>query len=83
MQCRLDSSLFLISFPCTKAWKAQQPDANRENVEKMLELIKNGTMSPTISKVFPLADCVLAFDMIMNRKAIGKIVISVHGQSRL
>ena len=50
---------------------------NKKNVVEMLRLIKEKKMSPTVSKIFPLSKCVEAFDMIMHRKAVGKIVVQV------
>ena len=64
------------------AWKMKDGNVqNKKNVLEMLRLIKAKKMSPTVSKIFPLSQCVEAFDMIMNRKAIGKIVVQVSSTS--
>ena len=66
------------------AWKMRDGNVqNKKNVLEMLRLIQEKKMSPTVSKIFPLSQCVEAFRMIMERKAIGKIVVQVNGNSPL
>lgn len=66
------------------AWKMRDGNVqNKKNVQEMLRLIKEKKMAPTISKIFPLERCIDAFDMIMHRKAVGKICISMQGPGKL
>lgn len=58
------------------AWKARDGNVgNRKNLEHMMNLIEEGKLSPTISRVYPLDAAVEACTDMMSRKVIGKICI--------
>ena len=57
-------------------WKAlDQNVGNRKNIGVMMEWIKEGKLTPYVSKIYPIAEYLKACDDLMNRRAIGKIVL--------
>lgn len=51
------------------------PQAQRRNMEQVLQWCAQGRLQPHIQQVFPLKDTVRALKLIDSRKAIGKIVV--------
>jgi NADPH2:quinone reductase len=54
---------------------AREPERHRENQRQLQAWIAGGTISPYISATYPLAEVAQALRAIMDRKAIGKIVL--------
>jgi NADPH2:quinone reductase len=57
-------------------WKATVGgEINRHNITKMMEWVRDGKLTPVITKSYPLANYLDACDDLMTRKVIGKIVL--------
>lgn len=66
------------------AWKVRDGnEGNRKNVDEMLALVAAGKLKPLISKTYRLDQYAEAFDAMMTRKVVGKIVIRVGDDSKL
>ncbi|MFN3517216.1 MAG: NADPH:quinone oxidoreductase family protein [Novosphingobium sp.] len=59
------------------AWVAREPAANAAHIAKLFELLKDGKIRPRISATFPLARGGEAITMLAERKAIGKVVVTM------
>ena len=54
--------------------KGQQ--AYRQDVQEMFELLQEGKLRPHISARYPLAQGAQAINDMMNRKVMGKVIIT-------
>lgn len=59
------------------AWVAREPAANAAHIATLFDLLKAGKIKPEISATFPLARGGEAIQMLADRKAIGKIVVTM------
>ena len=59
------------------AWVAREPAANAAHIATLFELLKAGKINPKISATFPLARGGEAITMLAERKAIGKVVVTM------
>jgi len=59
------------------AWQNQFPDAARQNNQELLDLYVAGKIKPYVSAHFPLADGARAIAQLADRKALGKVVVTV------
>ncbi|HEX4846586.1 MAG TPA: zinc-binding dehydrogenase, partial [Novosphingobium sp.] len=59
------------------AWVAREPAANAAHIAKLFDLLKDGKIKPKISATFPLARGGEAITMLAERKAIGKVVVTM------
>ncbi|MBO6770137.1 MULTISPECIES: NADPH:quinone oxidoreductase family protein [unclassified Thalassospira] len=57
------------------AYLAQNPDIARQGMGELLDLLRDGRITPMISATYPLDDAMVALDAIRNRTATGKLVI--------
>ena len=55
------------------------PEKNREMIEKMLDMIQNGQLKPLV-KSYPLKEWKLAFEDMIERRSVGKVVIDFTDQ---
>lgn len=60
-------------------WVAKNPEKHRANVAEFLQLFSEGKIRPRISASYPLADFVKAYDDIAERRAMGKVVLTMDG----
>lgn len=58
-------------------WKARNPQANRRNIEEVLELVRSGRLRPLVSQTYPVGKFREAFEAMMTRKVLGKINIQI------
>ncbi|MEX2520027.1 MAG: NADPH:quinone oxidoreductase family protein [Paracoccaceae bacterium] len=58
-------------------WIARNPEKHRANVAEFLQLFSDGKIRPRISASYPLADFVKAYDDIAERRAMGKVVLTM------
>jgi NADPH2:quinone reductase len=61
------------------AFAAREPELNRQNFEKLFEWHARGKLKPFISHRFPLERGAEALRAIIDRKVIGKAVVTVGG----
>jgi len=59
------------------AWAQREPALARENVAELFRLYATGKLHPLISQRFELADFKEAFAMLTERRAIGKLVLTI------
>jgi NADPH2:quinone reductase len=60
------------------AWTARDPAVSAANFEEILALFSAGKIRPLIGREYPLTDYAAAMRCLMNREAIGKVVVKVR-----
>ncbi len=60
------------------AWAHRNPVTNAENMATLFQWYRDGKLRPHISRHFDLAAAGAALDAVMNRRALGKIVLRVE-----
>ncbi|MGB0342571.1 MAG: NADPH:quinone oxidoreductase family protein [Parvibaculales bacterium] len=58
------------------AFTARNPEANRQNLNELMEMYANGQIRPHISGTFPLEDAASALKMMADRKVKGKVILT-------
>ena len=58
------------------AWADREPANNQNNMRSLLDLYSNGRIRPHVSRSYPLADGAAAIRWLLDRKALGKIVLT-------
>lgn len=61
------------------AWIQRNPAAHRQNTAEFLQWFAEGKINPRISGSYPLEDFVKAYDEIAERRAMGKVVLTMGG----
>ena len=61
------------------AFAARDPAANRAHIERLLDLCREGRITPRVTEVFPLERGGEAIARLGQRSAIGKLVVRVAG----
>lgn len=59
------------------AFTQREPDAHRENTRELLTHVAEGRLKPHISQTFPLAEAGEALAVLAERKAMGKVIVTV------
>ena len=59
------------------AWVAREPKANAVHIATLFDLLKSGKINPKVSATFPLARGGEAIQLLADRKAIGKVVVTM------
>ena len=60
------------------AFTAREPQKNAEHVAELFELLKAGKINPRVSARFPLERGGEAIAMMADRKAVGKVVVTME-----
>ena len=60
------------------AWAARCPDESSANFREILELYEQGRIDPLVGAEFPLESYADALRCLMERRAIGKVVVNVR-----
>jgi len=55
----------------------EEPLVNRKNIEELWELFASGKISPVVTDVFPLEQYEAAFNCMMERRARGKVILTM------
>ncbi len=58
------------------AWAKRSPDADAANMVRMFEWHTAGSLRPHVGLTYALADAAAALDVVMGRKALGKVVLT-------
>ena len=58
------------------AWADRDPATNQSNMRALLDLYAQGKIRPHVSKSFPLEEGAAAIRWLLDRKALGKIVLT-------
>ncbi len=59
------------------AWTLRDPKAHQTNMREIMDMFENGTINPRVSNRYPLEAFKAAFAELMNRKAMGKVVLTM------
>jgi NADPH2:quinone reductase len=54
----------------------EEPEKSAANNHVIMGWIADGSLSPSVQRVFPLDDAVAAFRWVAGRNAVGRVVIS-------
>ncbi|MFM5918570.1 MAG: NADPH:quinone oxidoreductase family protein [Novosphingobium sp.] len=60
------------------AFAARDPKANAVHIATLFDLLKAGKINPKVSATFPLEEGGAAITMLADRKAIGKVVVTMN-----
>ncbi|GGZ92087.1 NADPH:quinone oxidoreductase family protein [Novosphingobium arvoryzae] len=60
------------------AFAARDPQANAKHIATLFELLKAGKINPKVSATFPLERGGEAIQLLADRKAIGKVVVTMN-----
>ena len=60
------------------AWSARAADEARLNFQEILALYEQGKLNPLVGAEYPLAEHAAAMRCLMDRKAIGKVVVTME-----
>lgn len=58
------------------AWARRHPDRNADNMRSLFDWYDRGALRPHISGTYPLADAPAALDVVMGRRARGKVILT-------
>ena len=59
------------------AWAARFPSESRNNFDELIRMIDSGQFSPLVTEVYPLDQYKAAFASISERRAKGKVILSM------
>ena len=60
------------------AFAAREPQANRRNLDRLLEMYARGELPPTIGATYPLEDAARAIVDLEERRIVGKALIRIR-----
>ena len=60
------------------AFTMRDPQKNRDHIARLFRLWKDGKISPRVTDTFPLERGGEAIDALGQRKAVGKVVVTVR-----
>lgn len=58
------------------AWARRNPAANAQNMARLLGWYREGRLRPHVHEVRPLADAAAALEIVMGRRALGKVILA-------
>jgi NADPH:quinone reductase-like Zn-dependent oxidoreductase len=61
------------------AFAARDPKANAAHIAQLFALLKDGKIDPKVSAIYPLERGGEAIQLLADRKAVGKVVVSMDG----
>ena len=59
-------------------WATRDPKGNMQNFSELLGFVQEGRLQPLTTEVYPLEDFLQAFTMIGERRARGKVVLTMN-----
>jgi NADPH2:quinone reductase len=60
------------------AWAAKYPDESAANFRDILDFYRDGRIEPLVGAEYPLSDHAAALRCLMERRAIGKVVVNLR-----
>jgi len=63
-------------------WAARNPAEQIRNMTEISALLSNAKLRPEVTESFPLEDFEKAFQLISERRALGKVVLTIGGSAR-
>ena len=61
------------------AFAARDPKANAVHIATLFDLLKAGKINPLVSATYPLERGGEAIQLLADRKAVGKVVVTMNG----
>ena len=58
-------------------WAARNPGLQIQNMDELAALVADGTLNPGVTESFPLAEFEKAFQLISERRALGKVILQI------
>jgi len=59
------------------AWAARCPQESQQNFKELIDMVDSGTFTPLVTEVYSLNDYQAAFASISERRAKGKVILSM------
>ena len=69
--------LEIVDLKKNKEQEKQIPELEKEKTSK-IEVVNEGDIDPLVSDVYPLEEAAVALRKLMNRQAVGKIVLTTE-----
>jgi len=60
------------------SWAARCPQESQQNFKELIDMVETGKFSPLVTEVYPLDDYQAAFASIAERRAKGKVILSMQ-----
>jgi len=57
-------------------WAKRNPERNAENMRRLFDWYDRGALRPHVSETYPLAEASAALDVVMGRRARGKVILT-------
>ena len=61
------------------SWAEKDPAASSLNFEELFAMVAEGRLRPRVTDVYPLEEYEAAFDALTDRRARGKVVLTMKG----
>ena len=61
-------------------FRQEEPEAYERNFRELLEMYEQGKIRPLITRKYPLADYVSAFNVFTERRALGKVILEMKSE---
>ncbi|MCA1008691.1 NADPH:quinone oxidoreductase family protein [Rhodococcus hoagii] len=58
------------------AWAKRNPERNAANMRRLFDWYDRGALRPHVSETYPLAEASAALDVVMGRRARGKVILT-------
>jgi len=58
-------------------WAARNPGLQIQNMSEIATLVADGTLRPEVTESFPLGEFEKAFQLISERRALGKVILQI------
>lgn len=58
-------------------WAARNPELQIQNMSELAALVSGGVLNPGVTESFPLDDFENAFQLISERRALGKVILQI------
>ncbi|WP_313354718.1 NADPH:quinone oxidoreductase family protein [Microbacterium sp.] len=65
------------------AWARRNPADNARNMHRLFGWYEEGRLRPHVNEVHPLADATTALDVVMGRRALGKVILERADGARI
>lgn len=59
------------------AWARRNPTVNAQNMQRLFGWYEQGMLRPHVHAVHPLSDAVAALEIVLGRRALGKVILTM------